>query len=193
VAQLPYKLSNMKVAVPKNCISNTDPTKDLSTKDLLNWISDVTIKRRQIRKSTRCSNLVAEAVLSSALREAKKELACKQEDRKRKLQRFCKRFSTPAESSDNDNCTFSNETSERVTDSNDLNDKCSDSDKSVDMNNSIVSMNVNCYQWTSDHQQNNYNSCAAASEMDSQYGADDVDSCLQSLDNFFNDLKSVKV
>ncbi|CAL8134216.1 unnamed protein product [Orchesella dallaii] len=69
--------------------ANSDPTKkEQNVSDLLKWISDVQIKRRKFRKTTRCSNLLAEAVLSSALRKAKKDLAIKQEEKRRKAQEF---------------------------------------------------------------------------------------------------------
>lgn len=59
-----------------------------TTAGLMKWIADVTIKRRQIRRKFRCSNLLAEAVLTNSLREAKRELAMKQEEKRRKLQNF---------------------------------------------------------------------------------------------------------
>jgi hypothetical protein len=73
----------MKMKVPIKFYKSGSPshvrpdptTREQSTAELLKWISDVTIKRRSIRRSTHCSNLFAEAILSSALRKAKKELA----------------------------------------------------------------------------------------------------------------------
>jgi len=59
-----------------------------TTAGLMKWIADVTIKRRQIRRKFRCSNLLAEAVLTNSLKEAKRELAMKQEEKRRKLQHF---------------------------------------------------------------------------------------------------------
>ncbi|CAG7723891.1 unnamed protein product [Allacma fusca] len=59
-----------------------------STAGLMKWIADVTIKRRQMRRKFRCSNLLAEAILTNSLKEAKRELALKQEDKRKKLQNF---------------------------------------------------------------------------------------------------------
>jgi len=59
-----------------------------TTSDLLKWISQITDKRRRIRKKTRCSNLFAETVLSNAIKVAKTELAKKQEEKRRKLKSF---------------------------------------------------------------------------------------------------------
>ena len=59
-----------------------------TTSELLKWISQITDKRRRIRKKTRCSNLLAETVLSNAIRVAKSELAKKQEEKRRKLKSF---------------------------------------------------------------------------------------------------------
>jgi len=56
--------------------------------DLLKWISDATIKRRKFRRRYRCSHLLAEAVLSNSLRNARKELALKQEEKRRKAHEF---------------------------------------------------------------------------------------------------------
>jgi hypothetical protein len=59
-----------------------------TTAGLMKWIADVTIKRRQIRRKYRCTNLLAEAMLTHSLREAKRELALKQEEKRKKLQNF---------------------------------------------------------------------------------------------------------
>lgn len=59
--------------------------------ELLNWISNVTIKRRSFRRRSRCTNLRAEALLSNTLRQARQELAVKQEEKRRKAVEFsCK-------------------------------------------------------------------------------------------------------
>jgi hypothetical protein len=178
--------SKMKVAVPKHCISHTDPTKDLTTKDLLNWISDVTIKRRQIRKTTRCSNLVAEAILSSALRKAKKELAVKQEERMKKIKRFCRQFDATDSSeivqNQYDSFSKSNANADHY-----HNNKCTST-----TDNSLLVSNVNSNNtWAVvDSDQNSLKySCAAEYGKENQ---EDIDSCLVSLEAFFNDLKSVK-
>jgi len=61
---------------------------EATTSDLLKWISQVTDKRKQIRRKTRCSNLLAESVLSNTLRAAKAQLAKKQEEKRKKLKSF---------------------------------------------------------------------------------------------------------
>jgi len=63
------------------------PKEDCTTK-LLKWIGEVTVKRRNFRRRTRCSNLFAEALLSNTLRKAQAELALKQEEKRMRLQTF---------------------------------------------------------------------------------------------------------
>jgi len=70
----------------------SDVPKEQSTSNLLKWISDITIKRRQIRRKTHCSNLLAEATLSNALKKAKLELVRKQEEKRRRLQMYSYQF-----------------------------------------------------------------------------------------------------
>jgi hypothetical protein len=88
--------------------SGIEDPKEQSTSNLLKWISDVTIKRRQIRRKTHCSNLLAEATLSNALKKAKTELARKQEEKRRRLQMYSYQFTIQCSNltSDND-CNFS--------------------------------------------------------------------------------------
>ena len=75
--------------VDLRCDEELGGGKDLkTTAGLMKWIADVTIKRRQIRRKFRCSNLLAEAVLTNSLKEAKRELAIKQEEKRKKLQNF---------------------------------------------------------------------------------------------------------
>ncbi len=72
-------------------VSNTSKVirrDEATTSDLLKWISQVTDKRKQIRRKTRCSNLLAESVLSNTLRAAKAQLAKKQEEKRKKLKSF---------------------------------------------------------------------------------------------------------
>jgi len=59
-----------------------------STSSLLKRITEATDKRRQMRKKSRCSNLLAEAVLSNVIRLAKSDLARRQEEKRRKLKTF---------------------------------------------------------------------------------------------------------
>jgi len=88
--------------------SGIDVPKEQNTSSLLKWISDVTIKRRQIRKKSHCSNLLAEATLSNSLKNAKKELARKQEEKRRRLQMYSYQFSIQSQCSPFDNNSWSN-------------------------------------------------------------------------------------
>lgn len=78
--------------------------KDESTSSLLKRITQATDKRRQFRRKSRCSNLLAEAVLSNAIRLAKVDLARRQEEKRQKLKTFSYRLgitvSNPFHSSD---------------------------------------------------------------------------------------------
>jgi len=155
-----------------------DPsTREQSTAELLKWISDVTIKRRSIRRSTHCSNLFAEAILSSALRKAKKELASKQEEKRKKLQLFC--LERIDDDDDMESC-ISNNDSQKKTDENESDDD--DSQVRVTINSYVYSDKSS----TKGHEKSsNSNSSSIRDE--------EVSACLSSLESFFNELKSVKV
>jgi len=145
-----------------------DPTSSsTSTAELLKWISDVTIKRRSIRRSTHCSNLFAEAILSSALRKAKKDLASKQEEKRRKLRLFCsERFDEIEEGIMEASQTEENEDNEDQ-----------------------ISVTVNSYVYSSDKSRENDNESSKSNSSRDE----EVSACLSSLESFFNELKSVKV
>jgi hypothetical protein len=74
--------------VTSGVTKGTTRLQEETTSELLKWISQITIRRKQIRKKTRCSNLLAEAVLSNTIRAAQTELARKQEEKRRKLKSF---------------------------------------------------------------------------------------------------------
>jgi len=69
-------------------ISKTKQLSEETTSNLLKWISQLTDKRRQFRKKYRCSNLLAETVLSNALKTVKRDLNKKQEEKRHKLKQF---------------------------------------------------------------------------------------------------------
>ncbi|ODM91985.1 hypothetical protein Ocin01_14697 [Orchesella cincta] len=140
--------------------ANWDPTKkEQNVSDLLKWISDVQIKRRKFRRTTRCSNLLAEAVLSSALRKAKKDLAVKQEEKRRKAQEFSYQLTIQYSKSQEKTQYCKQET------------------------NSIS--NSKSYYNPSPLSNCNRNESVSSDE--------EVQACLSSLDNFFSELKSIKV
>lgn len=190
---------------------SSDPTsQEQSTAELLKWISNCTIKRRQIRRSTHCSNLLAEAILSSALRKAKKDLAHKQEEKRRKLRLFCLSRSK-SKSQDTADSFFDNEDFELV--------KCNTATQpkeplaESEQSNNFISSNFSenktesyndssnsSYQVTmtvlQDFDRDNSNS-SGSDEDDSEMVTDaddaEVKACLSSLESFFKELKSVKV
>jgi len=154
-----------------------DPTtREQSTAELLKWISDVTIKRRSIRRSTHCSNLFAEAILSSALRKAKKELASKQEEKRKKLKLFCL---------------------ERISDDEDMESENSDSQQQQTENDtdddSQIRVTVNSYVYSSSSDKSSKGLESSNSSSSSTIRDEEVSACLSSLESFFNELKSVKV
>jgi len=135
--------------------------------DLLKWISDVTIKRRKFRRRYRCSHLLAEAVLSNSLRSARKELALKQEEKRRKAHEFSYQL----------NIKFS---------------------KVEDKDNSQVENFNNNEQEQTDYNRYNFNNGTSfkANEMKvigSEGEDEQIQACISSLDNFFSELKSIKV
>lgn len=174
---------------------NSDPTtKDQSTAELLKWISDVTIKRRQIRRSTHCSNLFAEAVLSSALRKAKRDLAQKQEEKRRKLRLFCISRSKDDVDSDIELSPVKKRRVEIVPNHCQVGEK-QESDRSCnEVQVTCVMKDItnyceepqNCFGGSSS------NSSSSGSRVDSD-SEDTVKACLSSLESFFDQLKSVKV
>jgi len=142
--------------------ANWDPTKkEQNVSDLLKWISDVQIKRRKFRRTTRCSNLLAEAVLSSALRKAKKDLAVKQEEKRRKAQEFSYQLTIQYSKAQEETQYCKKE---------------------------AISNNNN-------NSKNYYNPSPLSNCNRNELVSSDADvqACLSSLDNFFSELKSIKV
>lgn len=188
---------------------NTDPTQEQNTAELLKWISDVTIKRRQIRRTTRCSNLFAEAILSSALRKAKKDLAHKQEEKRKKLRLFCLSRSkkvdlqnsnladgesdfelvkkTPIISTSPINCVAN-------TNSPVLNN-CKNSNIMTDNSNNHLSSYQVRYVLNDLSSSNNKSTISndCQETMTDSEADDEVKACLSSLESFFKELKSIKV
>jgi len=136
--------------------------------DLLKWISDVTIKRRKYRKRYRCSHLLAEAVLSNTLRNARQDLAMKQEEKRRKAHQFSYQLSIK----------FS---------------KVQDNDSHVEnLNNNNEQDKANYISY------NNYSNQTSPKANEYSRETNDcqdehVQACISSLDNFFSELKSIKV
>lgn len=128
--------------------------------DLLNFISNVTIKRRKFRRRSRCSNLLAEATLSSTLRQARHELAVKQEEKRRKAQEFSYQLSI------------------KVTQVNEY-------ESQVESRNNYYNSQQNTY----------VSSSPSLQEIETENCRKDehVQACISSLDNFFSELKSIKV
>jgi len=170
-----------------------DPTKGAqSTAELLNWISAVTIKRRVIRRATHCSNLVAEAILSSALRKAKKELAQKQEEKRRKIKLFCLGRSQATQNDDDSDFELVKNPSP----------PCAKTEAKPEHKTSykvsyvLTELNDNSSESVCDAP--SYLSAASYSNgydnMHSSSCGDDaeVDACLSGLDAFFQQLKSVQ-
>lgn len=119
--------------------------------DLLTWISKVTIKRRKFRRQYRCSNLRAEAVLSNTLRQAKLELAEKQEEKRKKAQEFSYQLNI------------------KLSQANSHQDNEMDSSDESSQTFHIVNSDQSCKK--DEH----------------------VQACISSLDNFFSELKAIKV
>lgn len=176
---------------------NADQTGEQNTGDtagLLKWISDVTIKRRQIRRSTRCSNLLAEAILSNALRKAKKDLAHKQEEKRNRIRLFClsRGRSSLADSSESSDFElvknpFSQKSKPPTIVANSNSGIANG--KPYQLNvilKDLSSCNNSNVEEVSDSQQDR--KMMTDSEAD-----DEVKSCLSSLESFFKELKSVKV
>jgi len=163
-----------KSGFPSHVNGGSDPTtREQSTAELLKWISDVTIKRRSIRRSTHCSNLFAEAILSSALRKAKRDLASKQEEKRKKLKLFCLERVNDVEF-------------ERMEEE-DSNSNDSQTDDSE--NDDQIRVTVNSYVYSDKSK-----SSESSNSNDSDRTRDEeVSACLSSLESFFNELKSVKV
>jgi hypothetical protein len=117
-----------------------------ATSKLLKWITEITLKRRQYRRKSHCSNLFVEALLSNTLRNAQSELALKREEKKLRLQKFY----------------------------------------SENLVNSTKSENVNV-NWEKPLPGGETFTRTARSELN-----EEVQSCLASLDSFFNELDSCK-
>lgn len=148
---------------PTDNYSSSKKRDNHSVSDLLNWISNVQIKRRKFRKRSRCSNLLAEATLSSTLRQAKIDLHFKQEEKRRKAQEFSYQINMNIQYSQVNSQNNQSETKyfERV------NNQIS---QSYNLNNNLTENN---------------NQCRKQDEH--------VQACINSLDNFFSELKSIKV
>jgi len=146
--------------------------------DLLKWISDVTIKRRKFRRRYRCSHLLAEAVLSNTLRNARKDLAIKQEEKRRKAHEFSYRL----------NIKFSKvqEDDSNVEQFNNNNEQ-----SQIDYNNN--NNNNNSYNNYENQTSPKANDCSMDMERGSEGQDEHVQACISSLDNFFSELKSIKV
>ncbi|OXA60972.1 hypothetical protein Fcan01_05197 [Folsomia candida] len=166
---------------------NTDPTQEQNTAELLKWISDVTIKRRQIRRTTRCSNLFAEAILSSALRKAKKDLAHKQEEKRKKLRLFCLSRSKKVDLQ-NSNLADANTNSPVL-------NNCKNSNIMTDNSNNHLSSYQVRYVLNDLSSSNNKSTISndCQETMTDSEADDEVKACLSSLESFFKELKSIKV
>jgi len=148
LSRSPVRNSNVKDSKP-------------NTTELLKWISDVTIKRRIIRRRTHCSNLLADAILNNSLSKAKKELAAKQEEKRYKARVFADFLMKNNPNSYSDD---------------------------FGRDNNSVQEEGDC-----DPQRLNYNYSHLERRSDRFLSdEDDVDSCLASIDSFFDELKSVK-
>jgi hypothetical protein len=141
--------------------------------DLLKWISDVTIKRRKFRRRYRCSHLLAEAVLSNTLRNARKDLALKQEEKRRKAHEFSYKLSIK----------FS-----KVEEESQVQDFNNNEQAQPDYNNSYNHANQ-------ENQTNKLNESSRMGTGRECEGQEDeqIQACMSSLDNFFSELKSIKV
>jgi len=88
----------------------------LDTPGLHKLIASVSFKRRQIRRRLKCSNLFVEAVLSNTIRKAERDLALKQEIKRRNLQKFQDQLKlglcSNVSSSYNSNHSFYNESND---------------------------------------------------------------------------------
>jgi len=129
----------------------------------------VTIKRRKFRRRYRCSHLLAEAVLSNTLRTARKELALKQEEKRKKAHEFSYQLSIKFSNAQEDNSQ--------------VEDKLNNNEQhQVNFNNCdsnyLNQNNLKANEWTSTEERG----------QDEQ-----VLACISSLDNFFSELKSIKV
>lgn len=168
---------------------NADPTGEQNTGDtagLLKWISDCTIKRRQIRRQTRCSNLLAEAVLSSALSKAKKDLAHKQEEKRNKIRLFCLSRSKKAGIDPSDSSDF-----ELV--KNSAANSNSNISNSKPYQLSYILKDLSSTNNSRNEKENVSESQRDAKIITDSEADDEVTACLSSLESFFKELKSVKV
>jgi len=122
-----------------------------STSSLLKRITEATDKRRQMRKKSRCSNLLAEAVLSNVIRLAKSDLARRQEEKRRKLKTFSYHLSLSSQvyQSESSGTEYQSESSDAV--------------------------------------------YLCKAQAQSNQLEDQLKSCIQSLDSFFEGLNQIKV
>jgi len=131
--------------------------------------------------------LFAEAILSSALRKAKRDLAHKQEEKRRKLRLFClsRKSNSHSESSELE------EAFELIKPPNQLRQTLIARGRSCDKNGE--NLTENSYQVSYVLQDLKAESNINSTSFEMTDADTEVKSCLASLESFFKELKSVRV